>query len=85
MTDYYQTEPLAIFRIKVVVKSLSEFIALYSFDFVVIGHINCRDDDIMLGTVTSTVPRYGHLRSNGFDWLKVFLQKNRKKGTLITS
>ena len=37
------------------------------------------------GTVTSTVPRYGHLRSNGFDWLKVFLQKNRKKGTLITS
>ena len=34
---------------------------------------------------TSTVPRYGHLRSNGFDWLKVFLQKNRKKGTLITS
>ena len=37
------------------------------------------------GTVTSTVPRYGHLRSNGFDWLKVFLQKNRKKGTLMTS
>ena len=21
--------------------------------------------------MTSTVPRYGHLRSNGFDWLKV--------------
>jgi hypothetical protein len=41
--------------------------------------------DIELGTVTSTVPRYGHLRSNGFDWLKVFLQKNKKKGTLITS
>jgi hypothetical protein len=37
------------------------------------------------GTVTSMVPRYGHLRSNGFDWLEVFLQKNRKKGTLITS
>jgi hypothetical protein len=39
----------------------------------------------LFGTVTSTIPRYGHPRSNGFDWLKVFLQKYRKKGTLITS
>jgi len=44
--------------------------------------LSCCSSD---GTVTSTVPRYGQLRSNGFDWLKVFLQKNRKKGTLMTS
>jgi len=42
-------------------------------------------DEPVSGTVTSTVPRYGHLRSNGFDWLKVFLQKKRKKGTMVTS
>jgi hypothetical protein len=53
--------------------------------FLYIAAGECIIHDERFGTVTSTVPRYGHLRSNGFDWLKVFLQKNRKKGTLITS
>jgi len=48
--DYDQTEPLEIFRIQVVVKILSVLmIAAYSFTFVIIDHINFRDDDVMLG------------------------------------